>query len=72
MEDEDYDRDIITKMTKNYFRNLVTQIMTEKDPAKHEKYENKQKVNRQHAWCAVVSVLYFFWFLSLLHDGNVL
>ena len=46
--------------------------MTEKDPAKHEKYENKQKVNRQHARRAIVGVLYFIWFLSPLHDGNVL
>ncbi|KAN0097888.1 hypothetical protein V8E55_002334 [Tylopilus felleus] len=33
----------------------ATQIMTEKDPAKHEKYENKQKVNRQHARRAIVA-----------------
>ena len=58
MEDEDYDRDVITKMTKNYFRNLATQIVTGKDPEKHEKYEKKQKGNRQRSRRAVVSVLY--------------
>jgi hypothetical protein len=58
------------KMTKNYVQSLATQIMTGKDPEKHEKYKNKQTRHKQHSWHAVVSVLYFAWCLLQLH-GNV-
>ena len=37
MEDEDYDLDVITKMMKNYFQNLETQIMTGKKTLRNMK-----------------------------------